>query len=97
LLSSLPLQSLSAYTMLPPPMPCCRHGRCTIAALPNVLPLPPKSSFRQDATSATKLDATATLPPPRCHHRATTAYKIKEKYIILLTYFFYHDGNGSKQ
>jgi hypothetical protein len=37
------------------------------------------------------------LPPP-CHCRATTAYKIKEKYVILLTYLiFHHNGNGSKQ
>jgi hypothetical protein len=72
--------------------------------IPKVLPLPPKLRFHQAAASAAKLIATAVLPPPpllplsHCHRRATAAYKIKEKYVILLTnLFFHHDGNGSKQ
>jgi hypothetical protein len=84
--------------MLPLLMPRCCHRRAA-AALLNALPLPPKLRFRQAAASAAKLaTAAAVLPPPRCHRHATTAYKIKEKCIMLLTYlFFHHDGNRSKQ
>jgi hypothetical protein len=73
--------------------------------LPNVLPLPlpPKLHFSQAAASATKLAAVVALPLPPplplcCHRCATTAYKMKEKYVILLTYpIFHHSGNGCKQ
>jgi hypothetical protein len=88
--------------LLPLTPRCCRHHHAA-AALPNALPLLPKLCFCQVAASTTKLAATAALllPQPllpRCHHHATTAYKIKEKYVILLTYLiFHHDGNGSKQ
>jgi hypothetical protein len=66
------------------------HRRCCAAiALSNALPLPPKLRFCQAAASATKLAAAAVLPPPlplpsSCHRCATTAYKIKEKYVIIL-------------
>jgi hypothetical protein len=61
--------------------------------LPNTLLLPPKSRFCQAAASAVKLAAATALPPllplsPRCHRCTTAAYKIKEKYEILLTNLF---------
>jgi hypothetical protein len=59
-----------------------------VVALPNTLPLLPKLRFCQGAASAVKLAAAAALPP-RCHRRTTTAYKIKEKYAILLTNLFF--------
>jgi hypothetical protein len=80
--------------MLPPPMHrCyCRHHHAA-AAFPNALLLWLKLRFRQAAASAAKL-ATAImlpLPPPlptRDNRRATTAYKINKKG-ILLTYLFF--------
>jgi hypothetical protein len=62
--------------------------------LPNTLPLPPKLLFRQASPSAIKLAAATALPPlpplpQRCHRHATAAYKIKEKYVILLTNLFF--------
>jgi hypothetical protein len=83
-LSSWPLQLLSAYTTLPPPTPhCCRRCRHAAAAIPNGLLLPLKLHFHQAAASTAMLATAAVLPPlpplpPRCHHRATTANKIKK-------------------
>jgi hypothetical protein len=78
------LQLLSAYaTLLPPTLHCCHRHRHVAAALPNALLLPLKLRFRQAAASTAKLATVVVLPPllplpPRCHHRATAAYKKKE-------------------
>ncbi len=56
----------------PPPTPRCRRQRRVSAALPNALPILPKSRFYQAAASAAKLAAaaaaaaTAALPLPHC-------------------------------
>jgi hypothetical protein len=70
--------------MLPPPTLRCCRCRHAATTLPNALLLPPKLHFCQAAASTAKLAAAATRPPLpplllRCHCRATTAYKIKEK------------------
>jgi hypothetical protein len=79
--------------MLPLPTLHCRRHRHAASALSNMLLLPPKSRFCQAVASAAKLAAAAVLPPllpplPHCHRCATTAYKIKEKYVMLLTNLF---------
>jgi hypothetical protein len=73
--------------------------------------MPSKSRFCQAATSIAKLAAANALLlppplPPRCHRHATIAYKIKEKYVILLTFLFFtsmvmaacsNDGRPTRQ
>ncbi len=97
-----PLKLLPAYATLSPLTPCCcccRHYGAT--ALANALLLPLKLCYRQAAASAAKLATPAMLPPPppllpRCHCRATNAYKIK-KINTIDYHFFHHDGNSSMQ
>jgi len=59
----------------PPPPLYAYHVYVGIKKCFGLLKLPPKTRFRL-AASAAKLAAaaTATLPPPRCHRHAATAY-----------------------
>jgi hypothetical protein len=80
--------------MLPPPRHrCYRRQHHAATAFPNVLLLRLKLRFRQAAASAAKLATAIVLPPPpplltRGNCRATTAYKINKKGILLTNFFF---------
>ncbi len=80
--------------MLPPPKyRCYHHHHHAAATFPNVLLLWLKLHFRQAAISTAKLAAATVLPPPpplptHGNRRATTAYKINKKGILLTNPFF---------
>ncbi len=79
--------------LLPPTHHCYHRHHHAATAFPNALLLRLKSHFCQAAASAAKLaDTTVLLPPPplpmRGNRRATTAYKINKKGILLTNLFF---------
>jgi hypothetical protein len=80
--------------MLPPPTHrCYRRHHHAATAFQNALLLRLKLHFHQAATSAAKLATAIVLPPPpplpmHGNCRATTAYKINKKGILLTNLFF---------